>query len=81
MKAVCNCKNNSENDLVIVIRKERLSFFEKWSGGDWFGFWILALLTGGVWFLFVFGYYSGYILDPPSACQFCDEEIPNENLR
>ena len=45
VKAVCACKNISENDLVVAVRRERFSFLDEWGFWIWVIVFILTLLT------------------------------------
>ena len=79
LKAICDCKNKSEDYLVVGIRKKPL---------DGWGFWhytiniILLIITAGGWFPFLIGWLLGkYFFHPKYACQHCGEELPKENYR
>lgn len=81
VKAVCNCKNISENDLVVAVKRERFYFLEEWSSLIWIMVVILALLTGGFWLLFIAAYHYKDILEPKYYCNQCDAVIPLKQFR
>ena len=79
VNAVCECKNFSEEEKVVAIRKKPLE--------DW-GFWawviniILLIVTAGGWFPFLVGWVMGdYFLTPTYRCQFCENNVRKENFR
>jgi hypothetical protein len=81
IKAICDCKDNSEDELVVAIQLNRLDFSDGWAEGS--GFWAVVLLiaTGGFWIWFILGWNMSWILNPPYVCQFCGEEIENDHFR
>ncbi len=81
VKAVCECKNMSEDDLVVAVRRERFSFIDDWGVLIWIMVAILTLLTGGFWLLFIAGYHFGDILKPKYHCNLCDAVIPSKQFR
>ena len=81
VKAVCECKNMSEDDLVVAVSRERFYFIEEWGVLIWVMVFILTLLTGGFWLLFIVGYHYGDILKPKYHCNLCDAEIPSKQFR
>jgi len=77
--AVCECKDLSEDEIVVAIHKKPLD--------DW-GFWswtiniILLIVTVGGWFPFLAGWVLGdYFLSPTYKCQFCGKKIDKKNYR
>ncbi len=81
VKAVCECKNMSEDDLVVAVRRERFYFIEEWGILIWIMVAILTLLTGGFWLLFIAGYHYADLLKPKYYCNLCDVEIPSKQFR
>ncbi len=75
VKAVCECKNMSEDDLVVAVQKERFAFLDTWSFWIWVGVVVLTLLTGGFWLLVAMGYHLGEIVSPKYYCSQCDEIV------
>jgi len=43
IKAVCECKNTSEDDLIVAVRCERFYFLETWDIWIWTGVVILSI--------------------------------------
>ena len=81
VKAVCECKNMSEDDLVVAVQRERFGFIDEWTLWIWIMVAILTLLTGGFWLLFIAGYHFGDILKPKYHCNQCDAVIPSKQFR
>lgn len=79
VKAVCNCKNFNENDLVIAVKEKPA---ERWGCLLWSINSFLVLITWGSWFTVLGGYYIfGYFLLPTYLCQFCNSEIEKNQFR
>lgn len=81
IKAVCECKKISENDLIVAVQRERFSFLDAWSGWTWVGVVILTLLTGGFWLLAVIGFHFNDILKPEFRCNQCNAIIVPKQFR
>ena len=81
VKAVCECKNMSENDLIVAVKRERFYFIEKWGILIWIMVAVLTLLTGGFWLLFVLGYHFEDILKPKYYCNQCGALIHLDQYR
>ena len=81
VKAVCECKNMSEDDLVVAVQRERFGFISEWTLWIWIVVTILSLLTGGFWLLFIVGYHYADILKPKYHCNQCNAEIPSKQFR
>jgi hypothetical protein len=81
IKAICDCKDNSEDELVVAIQLNRLDFTGEWDGPEWVLAVILAIATGGLWLGCIIGWNTRWILNPPYVCQFCGEEIENDHFR
>ena len=45
VKAVCECKNMSEDDLVIAVQRERFAFVDQWTLWIWIAVFVVTLLT------------------------------------
>ena len=79
IKAVCECKNMSEDNPVVAVQSERFSFIDKWGLLLWILVFILTLLTGGFWLLFIVGYHFDDIFRPKFYCNQCNAVIyPNQ---
>jgi len=81
VKAVCECKNMSEDDLVIAVQRERFAFVDQWTPWIWIAAIGLTLLTGGFWLLVIAGYHFDDILRPKYYCNHCDATIPPKQFR
>jgi hypothetical protein len=81
IKAICDCKDNSEDELVVVIQLDRGGFFDRWGGPEWVLAVVLTIATGGGWIWVILGWNMSWILNPPYVCQFCGEEIENSQFR
>jgi len=81
VKALCKCKNMSEDDLIVAVRRERFYFIEDWGILIWIMVVILTLFTGGFWLLFVAGYHYKDILKPEYYCNQCGAKIPSKQFR
>ncbi len=81
VKAVCECKNMSEDDLVIAVQRERFAFIDGWSGWIWVAVVVLALLTGGFWLLGIIGFHFDDIFRPKFHCNQCDTIIVSRQFR
>ena len=79
--AVCDCKDLSETDLVLAIKRERFAWVEEWGCLIWLMVIVAVLLTGGVWVACIIGWHGFDILNPEYVCQHCDRKIKNEQLR
>jgi hypothetical protein len=79
VKAVCKCKDMSEDDLAVAIKEERFAFIQKWGFWTWVFVIMLTLLTGGIWLLFIAIYYFKDILNPKYICNQCSRSVsPNQ---
>ncbi len=81
VKAVCECKKMSEDDLVVAVQRERFSFINKWSIWTWVGVVLLTLLTGGFWLLIIAGYHLNDLIRPQYYCSQCERLIPPSQFR
>ena len=81
VKAVCECKNMSEDDLVIAVQRERFAFIDNWTLWIWFAVVVLTLLTGGFWLVFIVGYHFDDIFRPKYYCNQCDAIISPKQFR
>jgi len=81
IKAVCTCKDMSEDDLVVAVRDERFAFLDKWKLGIWVMVVVLTFLTGGFWMLFIVGYHFEDIFKPKYHCSQCDVVIQPKQFR
>jgi hypothetical protein len=79
IKAVCECRQRNEADLVLAIRKKPT---EGWGAFKWLGVGFLLLATGGTLLPFIFGWVMGsYWLHPTYSCQHCGTEIEKHDYR
>ncbi len=77
VRAICECRDKSETDLVVGVREEPLS---KWGCVTW-GFVVLGvLITAGGCLPLLGGFMLvGYLFFPKYGCQFCGRRIsPNQ---
>ena len=81
VKAVCECKNDSEDDLVVAVQKNRFSFINDWSIWVWIGVVLMAMLTGGFWLLVIVGYHFSDIFDPKYYCSQCERLVTSKQFR
>lgn len=81
IKAICECKNMSETDLVIAVKDEPFSFIGKWSLWIWIGASILTLLTGGLWLGIILGVHLMDIVNPKYRCNQCGRNIAPQQFR
>ena len=79
LKAVCECKNMKEDDLIIVEQEE---FFEVIKGIKWWA-WIihltLMLVTGFFWVAVMFGWY--FFKERKYQCMQCERYLEKSNIR
>ena len=79
VKAVCKCRNFSEDDLVIGVRQAPL---ETWGCGTWMGAMLLLILSGGTLLPFMIGYIiARNYFHPDYRCQFCNAKIEPKQFR
>ena len=81
IKAICACKNMSEDNFVLAVKRERFAFLDEWGFWIWAMVVILALLTGGFWLLFIVGYHFEDIFRRKYHCNQCDGAIPPKQFR
>ncbi len=81
VKAVCECKNMSETDLVVAVQQERFGFIDKWGFLIWVAVFVLTLLTGGFWLVFIIGYHFDDIVKPKYYCNQCNAVIQPKQFR
>ena len=81
IKAVCECKNLSEDHLVISVKKERFDFIDGWGIFKWLLVLLLSILTAGVWILVILVWKSGEIVNPKYYCSQCKNRIPENQFR
>ncbi len=82
VKAVCECKEFSEDNLVIALKRSRFQFITEWSALTSLMAIILILLTGGVWIGAIIGYkFSEIMGSNEHNCQFCNSVLNNKSLR
>lgn len=82
LKAICSCKENSEDDLVLAFPKKAMC--AKWGFFMWFIQICLTVFTGFAWLFLLIPYeVTQYFLYERGKyeCQFCGEDIPKQNLR
>ncbi len=79
IKAVCQCKDFSEEELVVGIREKLL---ENWSGWNWFFAILLVIISAGAILPFMLGWIvGGYYAFPVYRCQFCNRKIEKKDYR
>ena len=81
VKAVCECKNMSEDDLIIAVQRERFAFIDEWTLWIWLAVAVLTLLTGGFWLVFIGGWHFDDIFRPKYYCNQCDAVISPKQFR
>jgi hypothetical protein len=81
IKAVCKCKDFSEDDLVIAVKRSSFQFIKEWGFFTELMVVILTIATGGAWLFFVLGYKSNEIIGTKYSCQYCDAIIEKKNFR
>ncbi len=81
VKAVCECKDFSEDDLVVAIQRRRFAFLDTWGFWIWLGVFILILMTGGFWIVVVLVYHFDEIIRPKYYCSQCDEIVLPKQFR
>lgn len=81
IKAVCSCKNMSEDDLVVAVQEDRFAFLDTWGFWIWAAVIILTLMTGGFWLLVIAGYHFDKIVRPKYRCSQCDEVVTPKQFR
>jgi len=81
VKAVCECKNNSEDDLVVAIQKDRFFFINDWSIWIWLGITFIVIVTGGFWLFVIVGYHFSDIFNPQYYCSQCERLVASKQFR
>ena len=81
IKAVCECKNMSEDDLIVAVQHDRFYFLDEWSTLTWILVVILTLMTGGFWLLGIAGYHFNDIVRPKYYCSQCDRLVLPRQFR
>ena len=79
MKAVCECKKRSEDDLVLAIRQQPI---QGWGCLTWIIVMFLVLATAGGALPFILVWvFGGYWLTPTYRCQHCNAKIEKQAFR
>ena len=81
VKAVCTCKNMSEDDLVVAVKAERFAFVDRWKSWTWVLVIVFTFLTGGFWLLFIVGCHFEDVFRPKYHCSQCDVVILPKQFR
>ena len=81
VKAVCECQKNSEEDLVVAVRRERFAFLEDWNTWIWILVILLTFLTGGMWLIGIAGFHFSDIMKPEYYCNQCGSIIYPKQFR
>lgn len=81
IRAVCECKNMAESDTVLAVKKGRFSFVDSWGTFTWFMVFIMILITGAIWCVFIVGWHFKEILNPKYHCNSCDAVVPSKQFR
>ena len=76
IKAVCECKELSETELVVGVE---VGPFSSWGGWTWIFNILMTIITGTLWLIFVFIWCvtKGCHYE----CQLCEKTIPSINYR
>jgi hypothetical protein len=81
IRAVCACRDMSEADLILAVKRGRFQFIEKWGILTWMIVLLLSFATGGIWLGVVLGWHYGDILNPKYHCNHCDATIAPKQFR
>ena len=81
IKAVCECKNMSEEDQVVAVQRDRFKFLDDWSVLIWIGVVIMTLITGGFWLIGILTYHFNDILRPQYYCSQCERLVFPKQFR
>ena len=81
VKAVCECQNMSEDNLIVAVQQERFNFINQWGFWIWLVVIVFTILTGGFWLLFIAGYHFDDIVRPEYYCNQCDALIYTKQFR
>ncbi len=81
IKAVCECKNMSEEDLIVAVQRDRFRFLDEWSILTWIGVVIMMLITGGIWLIVVMVYHFNDIFRPKYYCSQCEQLVSPKQFR
>ncbi len=81
IKAVCECKNMYEDDLIVAVQQDRFKFLDEWSIMIWIGVVIMTLLTGGFWLIGIVGYHFNDIFRPQYYCSQCERLVVASQFR
>jgi hypothetical protein len=80
-KAVCACKDCSEQDNVVAVRESRFAFFGKWGFFSWIFNFIVVLVFPGIWIGAIIGWNFNAIFYPKYKCNQCGAELETKNFR
>lgn len=81
IQAICECKDMSENDLIIAVKDEPFSFIDKWNLWIWIAVLIFTLLTSGFWLAVILGAHLKDIVKPKYRCNQCGRDIYPQQFR
>ncbi len=68
IKAVCECRNMSEDNLIVAVQRDRFKFLDNWTILIWVGVVLMTLLTGGFWLVGIVSYHFNDIFRPLYYC-------------
>jgi len=81
IKAVCECRNMSEDDLVVAVQRDRFKFLDDWSVLIWIGVVIMVFVTGGFWLVGILAYHFNDIFRPQYYCSQCEQLVLPKQFR
>ena len=81
VKAVCDCKSLSEEELVVAVKRSSFQFVLDWGVLTTLLVLILTLATGGMWIVAILGWKSDEIIGTKYNCQNCNAFVDKRNLR
>ena len=81
IKAICECKDFSEDDLVLAVKRTRFQWLTEWGVFKTLLTGVLILGTGGIWLCVVLGWKASEIISPNYNCQFCNQIIDKQHFR
>ena len=81
IRAVCKCKDYSENELVLAVKRTSFQFITEWGFFTILFVITLTILTGGLWLAVILGWKLDEIIGNNYSCQFCNTKIDKKNFR
>ena len=81
IKAICECKDFSEDDLVLAVKRTRFQWLTEWGVFKVLLTGFLILVTVGIWLVVVLSWKLDEIIRPDYNCQFCDQILDKKQVR